>query len=301
MIDTGWRNSILVCLAAFAATCGPGIAAAIPKCNPAEADCDPIPRPPKPPATPTSAPDLSMQFRLSLDANQTQFMIDRIRSDVSRALRNLDLHHDDDSPNPDVRTQCTSARESIATWFRPVGGYGTSDTGAARDRGLAQVSLLQPGEQFAARVGATGLSRLIDVAWRDVAKRMNDSGDADPTGNVHLTSIGTVYDGPGKRVTTTIDGFYDGPASDTGFWISVYDHLGLAGGDVTCVTTLDSGHDTTIDTVVAAIGAVFGIGDGAPDPSAPSFLRTGPACQAARIIRCRRSHLAGAGGGVRTR
>jgi len=82
-------------------------------------------------------------------------------------------------------------------------------------------------------------------------------------------------------VTTTIDGFYDGPLSDTGFWIDVRDHLGVTNGDITCTTTLDSGHDTTLDTIAAAIGAIFGLGDGAPDPSAPSFLRVGPACQAA--------------------
>src|SRR5262245_18989749 len=282
MTSIGWKYWTLAALTVVMAALAPGTAAAVSKCNPAtNPDCDPPP-PPPPPPPPTSLPDLSMQISPCLaDANQRQFMVNRIKTDVSRALRQLDLLHDDPAPNPDVRTRCAGTIESIATWFLPVGGYGGSDTAAARDRGLAQVSLLAAGEGFGARVSASGLRRLIDVAWRDVPKRMNDAGQADPNGNTHLTSIGSTYNPTAKQVTTTINGFYDGPASDTNFWISVYDHLGLTNGDVTCVTSIDSGHDTTIDTILAAIGSVFGIGDGVPDPSAPSFLRAGPACQAA--------------------
>ena len=191
MTTTGWNKWVLAVLASCAFICGPGPAGAISTCRPADPDCDPHlpPPPPPPPPPPTSTPDLSMQIVPCPDASQSQFMVDRIKADVSRALRRLDLHHDDPAPNPDVRTGCNGNRGRIATWFQPVGAYGATDTAAARDRGLAQIALLQGLEQFAAHVSATGLQHLIDVAWRDVAKRMNDSGNPDPNGNVHLTSI----------------------------------------------------------------------------------------------------------------
>src|SRR5262245_50751278 len=183
MATIGWNKWVLAVLASFAFICGPSFAGAISTCRSADLDCDPYLPPPLPlPPPPTSTSDLSMQIVSCSDASQTQFMVDRIKADVSRVLRKLDLYHDDFAPNSDVRTRCDGNRGSIATWFQPVGAYGTTDTVVARDRGLAQIALLQGLEQFAARVSATGLQHLIDVAWPDVAKRMNHNGHPDPTG-----------------------------------------------------------------------------------------------------------------------
>jgi hypothetical protein len=257
-------------------------------------DCPPVDPPPPPPPPSISVPHFAFQFTPCPSATDLAQIGAALKSGLISAEKQLDLKHNDPSPNPDVRTSCVSGIAKVAAWLFPVGAIGSWDTSAARNAGLSQIKLLQPYETFGFRVTRDALDLLIDLAWVDIPWDYNTAGQADPSGPIHLDNfkIGyydSVYNIPTfKLVDTRINGHYDGPFTQINFYAGVGDYLwltqvptnGFTVGRIVCTSNSEWGMDTTLETILATVfGALHGV-----DSMIDSFTIEGPACQIASML-----------------
>jgi len=234
------------------------------------------------PAQYVSPPDMAMQLSTCLGSETGAFLASNVRSALVGAMQELDSNHDDPPPNPDVRHVCVNGKSTVGGWLRPVGSYGTTDTSTARNVGLSQVSILVNGESFAFNFRPAAITRLVQIRWNDQPRRLDDDGNADPGGDVHLDSFGVFYqnaDYYGRRIVDLrIFGWYDG-IQDTNIAIDIYDFLTTTQyGQLNCETYAEvNPTETTIDTILASLtgGAGGSLGD---------VLGKGPGCQIANRL-----------------
>jgi hypothetical protein len=237
---------------------------------------------PRRPPQYVSKPDMSLQFSTCLGSATGAFVADTVRSALVGAMKELDSNHDDPPPNPEVRHACVNGKSTLGGWLQPVGAYGATDTATARNVGLGQVNTLAAGETFAFNFRPIGISRLVQIRWNDQPRRIDDDGNADPGGDVHLTSFGLSYqnaDYYGRRVVDlTIYGWYDG-IQNTDIAIDIDDFLTVSQyGQLNCETyAWVHPTETTIDTILASLtgGAGGSLGD---------VLGKGPGCQIANRL-----------------
>ena len=142
------------------------------------------------PAQYNSPPDVAVQFSTCLGSTAGAFLADNVRASLVGAMQELDSNHDDPPPNPDVRHLCVNNKSVVGGWLRPVGSYGSTDTATARNVGLSHVNLLVNGESFAFNFRPAGITRLVQIRWNDQPRRLDDDGNADPGGDVHLDGFG---------------------------------------------------------------------------------------------------------------
>lgn len=241
---------------------------------------DPSQRP-RPPQY-VSPPDMALQFSTCLGSPFPAFVASNVRGALVGAMQELDSNHDDPAPNPEVRHQCVNGKSTFGGWLRPVGSYGTTDTATARNVGLSQVNVLYTGETFAFNFRPAGISRLVQIRWNDQPRRLDDDGNADPGGPVHLNGFGIYYqDGDyyGRRIVDlVITGWYDG-IQNTDIAIDIYDFLTTTPyGQLQCETGAEvRPTETTVDTILGSLtgGAGGSLGD---------VLGKGPGCQIANRL-----------------
>jgi hypothetical protein len=239
--------------------------------------CTPIDPGPRRPAQYVSPPDMSLQLSTCVGSATGAFVGSAIRDALVGAMQELDSNHDDTPPNPDVRHACVNGKSTWGGWLYPVGSYGATDTATARNVALGQVNTLAPGESFAFNFRPLGITRLVQIRWNDQPRRLDDDGNADPGGDVHLTGFGVSYENAdyyGRRIVDlTIDGWYDG-IQNTDIAIDIYDFLTVTQyGQLQCETYAEvRPTETTIDTILASLtgGAGGSLGD---------VLGKGPGCQ----------------------
>ena len=282
----GWLTALLV-IASLVTLCTSSTSYAMCKDPPCVPDKEPGGNGPflKPVV---SMPDLALQIVpcLTQFPSATQAIVGQLTNGITQALLQLDVKHDDPAPAPDVQTQCSGNTQTFAVWAEPPTGYGAWDTSSARLAAFPLIQLLQPSESFAFSVSHDGIERLLDVAWRDIPKHMNDAGQADPNGKVHLDFFSSAYsnatngDPSVKQVVTSIDGWYDGPLSDDDFTILITDTLHLQNGLVLCDTNVDVDVAITLDTVLNAIFNIVG----SPTSFLPPVVSQGPACRFAALL-----------------
>ncbi len=237
--------------------------------------------PVKPPQY-VSPPDMSLQFSTCLGSATGAFLATNVRDALVGAMLELDSHHDDPPPNPDVRHTCVNGKSTVGGWLRPVGSYGGTDTATARNVALGQVNLLASGESFAFNFKPVGITRLVQIRWNDQPRRLDDDGNADPGGDVHLTGFGVFYQNADyynrRIVDLRISGWYDG-IQNTDIAIHIYDFLTTTQyGQLNCETYAEvNPTETTIDTILASLtgGAGGSLGD---------VLGKGPGCQIANRL-----------------
>ena len=225
---------------------------------------------------------MSLQFSTCLGSATGAFVATTVRNALVGAMQALDSNHDDPPPDPEVRHSCVNGKSTWGGWLRPVGGYGATDTATARNVGLSQVSTLAAGESFAFNFKPVGITRLVQIRWNDQPRRLDDDGNADPGGDVHLTGFGLSYqnaDYYGRRIVDlTITGWYDG-IQNTDIAIDIDDFLTVSQyGQLNCETyAWVHPTETTIDTILASLtgGAGGSLGD---------VLGQGPGCQIANRL-----------------
>jgi len=209
--------------------------------------------PPPPPPVADSWPDMVLQFSPCLVSPTQTYVISGIKDGLVSSLKALDLKHDDPSPNPDVREACINGRDVIAAWFVPTLGYGSWDTSAARTQAMGKTNILQAPETFAINLSKNGLDRMVNVAWRDIPKLSDATGQPNANGPIHLLDERTdlynaVYRIPTmKEALLTVHGFYDGPTADTDSWAYVEDVMYLSNGHIECDTNVDVDLEPTFD------------------------------------------------------
>ena len=196
-----------------------------------------------------SAPDMALQVTPCLDVFSQLLGVD-LGTELVAALSA--------EFGPDVRRRCAARPgfnrpvETIAVWSTPATG---AAAGAARDRGLAAVSALQPDRPFAFFFGRTLMRRLLSDSFANMpSHRFDSSGDPDPDGPIHLTGISTALEPP-DTVQTVLSGFDDRPFPDVDFRITVRDKLSADRGHLTCTTTRDLDTDTGLLNFLAVITA----------------------------------------------
>jgi len=271
------------CVIALAATLTLAAAAQAQLALCPDGPCHPIdPSIPRRPAQFVSQPDMSLQFSTCLGSATGAFVATTVRNALVGAMQALDSNHDDPPPNPEVRHSCVNGKSTWGGWLRPVGGYGATDTATARNVGLSQVNTLAAGESFAFNFKPIGITRLVQIRWNDQPRRLDDDGNADPGGDVHLTSFDLSYqnaDYYGRRIVDlTINGWYDG-IQNTDIAIDIDDFLTVSQyGQLNCETyAWVHPTETTIDTILASLtgGAGGSLGD---------VLGQGPGCQIANRL-----------------
>ena len=89
-------------------------------------------------------------------------------------------------PPPTCVTRASAASRSSEPGSIPLGSYGGTDTDAARNGGLGTVNVLEGMETFGFNFTRDGLDRLVQIRWRDQPKQLDDDGNADSHGSVHL-------------------------------------------------------------------------------------------------------------------
>jgi len=234
------------------------------------------------PAQYNSPPDMAVQFSSCLGSTSGAFLAENVRASLIGAMQELDSNHDDPPPNPDVRHMCVNNKSVVGGWLRPVGSYGSTDTATARNVGLSGVNLLVNGETFAFNFRPAGITRLVQIRWNDQPRRLDDDGNADPGGDVHLENFGVFYQNTDyydrRIVDLRINGWYDG-IQNTDIAIHIYDFLTTTQfGQLQCETYAEvEPTETTIDTILATLtgGAGGSLGD---------VLGKGPGCQIANRL-----------------
>ena len=167
-----------------------------------------------------------------------------------------------------MRPACHSGSERVGIWLQATSGR---DDAAARDRGLAALSLLQSGETFAVMISADTIYHEAINEWNGYPKRLNSDGKPDPNGRVYLTGFGVDFQSPNK-VSSTISGYYDQPYwifPDVDFTLTTTDTLSVSGGRVKCQSVEDFDKDTTWLHILTGaflgfyppLGLVYGIDD----------------------------------------
>jgi hypothetical protein len=223
-----------------------------------------------------------LQFSPCLVSPTQTYVISGIKDGLVSSLKALDLKHDDPSPNPDVREACINGRDVIAAWFVPTLGYGSWDTSAARTQAMGKTNILQAPETFAINLSKNGLDRMVNVAWRDIPKLSDATGQPNANGPIHLLDERTdlynaVYRIPTmKEALLTVHGFYDGPTADTDFWAYVEDVMYLSNGHIECDTNVDVDLEPTFDYLLGTILQLFQ----SPAGMVAQMVGTGPGCRA---------------------
>jgi hypothetical protein len=198
-----------------------------------------------------SSPDAAFQFSPCLPSQVESQVVDAIQSIGS-----------------DVHTACQSGSERVGIWLQAPSGR---DDAAVRDRGVADLNVLQSGETFAAMVSAAAIYRKAFNEWRDdnvTPKRLNGDGKPDPHGPVHLTDFQVDFQSPNK-VTSTIRGYDERPWPDVDFTLTTTDTLSVSGGRVKCQSAEHFDVDTSVlnlltgvfGVLVPPLGLIFGIED----------------------------------------
>lgn len=205
---------------------------------------DPLP-PPPPPLV--STPDLALQLLTCLDPNLNNSIVSTVRQAID--------------PNADVRTACINGTQRIGIWLRP---FVSPQDNQARDQGMNQLNLLEPGETLTFFVNASLIRRQAFDGWNAAPKQLNGDGQPDASGPVHLTSFSLIFESPDK-VITEIGGFDERPWPDVSFKLTTTDTLSTSNGDLNC----DSHSNLDVDTswlnfltgvflfVLPPLGAVF--------------------------------------------
>jgi hypothetical protein len=199
-------------------------------------DDDPGPDPdedPVPPPPPVSAPDVALQFRPCLEEIPLPNV--DLRAAVLEAVQTAF------GAGADVRYDCVSGKGTLGIWLRPVA---SPADGAARDRGLQRVNILQGVENFAVFINASLIRRNAQAAWESTAKRLDGNGRPDPDGPVHLTGMSLTFRSP-DQVIVNVDGYDERPWPDVDFRLAIADTLAVAGGSVQCATSRDLDVDTS--------------------------------------------------------
>src|SRR5262245_49989060 len=175
-----------------------------------------------------SPPDMAVQFSTCLDSSSAGAFVTGLQDKLASQMRELDVNHDDPPPNPEVRHACVGGKSTFGGWLVQPYGYAGTDSPSARNVGLGTVDVLAGAETFAFNFRPIGLSRLVQIRWQDQPRRVNDDGDADPDGDVHLSDFdlyftpysvtadpatGQILQGP--SVDLAINGSYDGLLSTT--------------------------------------------------------------------------------------
>jgi len=189
-------------------------------------DDDPPPPPPPPPPPAVSTPDLALQLLICLDQDLNNSIVSTVREAIS--------------PNADVRTACINGTQRIGIWLRP---FVNAEDNRARDRGMAQLNLLGPGETLTFFINASLIRRQAFDGWNAAPKRLNGDGRPNPDGPVHLTSFSLIFESPDK-VITKIGGFDERPWPDVSFTLTITDTLSAVNSDLHC----DSVRDLDVDT-----------------------------------------------------
>ena len=172
------------------------------------------------------------------------------------------------------------------------GSYGGTDTDSARTGGLGSVNVLEGMETFGFNFTRDAIDRLVQIRWQDQAKRLDDDGNPDPHGSVHLddgfsldfTENDAIFDPDQERVVNgssmdlAVDGYYDG-IQDTDIRLTVEDFFTLSAyGALQCKTyAWANPTETTIDTILASLmgGAGGSLGD---------VVSQGPGCKIASML-----------------
>jgi hypothetical protein len=258
-----------------------------------------IPSRPIQPPQYVSPPDMAVQFSTCLDSSAVGSFVTGLHDSLAAEMHDLDVNHDDPPPNPDVRHACVNGKSTFGGWLAQPYAYGSSDTATARNVGLGTVDALLGDETFAFTFRPIGISRLVQIRWQDQPKQLNDDGYPDSDGAVHLTdydlyfnsnsvtmdpATGAILQGP--TVDLAINGWYDGPFSNTNFTLDVLDFPSHTPyGDLHC-QTVSRAHptETTVDTVLASLtgGAGGSLGD---------VVGEGPACKIAHGLSLSRTVL----------
>jgi hypothetical protein len=239
-----------------------------------------------------SPPDMSLQFSSCLSSAFASFVIGDLHDGIAAAMQDLDMNHDDAPPAPDVRHACVGGKSVFGAWLYPPGSYGGTDTDAARNAGLGTVNVLEGMETFGFNFTRDGIDRLVQIRWRDQPKQLDDDGNADPHGSVHLddgfsldfTENDAIFDPDQERVVNgssmdlAVDGYYDG-IQDTDIRLTVEDFFTLSAyGALQCKTyAWANPTETTIDTILASLtgGAGGSLGD---------VVSQGPGCKIASMV-----------------
>jgi hypothetical protein len=126
---------------------------------------------------------------------------------------------------PDVRSTCSNeqwlfGRETLGVWLTPVplNELLRDAVNDARDRGLAEVDVMPNdvgnGMKFGWSVAAGFIEGVRARIWAMLPKRLNDDGEPDDDGSVHIQAL-TVRLLEPDRIRTDLTGFYDvGPNAD---------------------------------------------------------------------------------------
>lgn len=139
-----------------------------------------------------SAPDMAVQFSSCLE-NMGQGLESVVVQAVKDAL----------GSSTDVRYVCLDNSGRIGIWNRPST---SASVDPARDRGLAAVSAIDPGEQFAVWINADSVRNQAQSAWSAAPKRFDHEGQPADDGPIHLTSLDVAFSAP-DNVVTTVKGY----------------------------------------------------------------------------------------------
>jgi hypothetical protein len=242
-----------------------------------------IPPPRQPPVQYVSPPDIVVQFSSCLNSAAPAF-VDGLKASVVNAMKTLDVHHDDPPPNPDVRASCVNGKQLFGAWLYQPGSYGVGDTATARNVGLSQQNVIGGSETFGFQFRSDGIRRLVSIRMADQPLTLDDDGNPDPSGDVHLNgNFALEYtnsDYYGRAVVDLgLDGWYDGLFSNTDFTLHIYDFLTVNQyGSINCDTaTWAAPTETTVDTILASLtgGAGGSLGD---------IIDAGPGCKIAQMV-----------------
>jgi hypothetical protein len=136
--------------------------------------------------------------------------------------------------------------------------------------------VLAGNEKLAFNLSPAGLERLTRMRWQGHARQLNDDGEEDPNGEVHLEGWDLRYDDDPANIDLAIHGSYD-PQSD--FTLHVSDYLTpTPDGFVECATNSEAEPTgTAIDPILASIAR--GTGGGIAD-----LVSEGLVCKIAELL-----------------
>jgi hypothetical protein len=191
---------------------------------------DPPPPPPPPPPV-VSIPDLVME--MITPASCSSGLGDVVKQELQNNFT-----------GSVVELQCLGGnRARVGIWVRALK---TTETAAARGRGLTASAVLRDQESFAAGIPRPIIQQQVATQWAAQPKRLDSGGSPDPGGPTHLTGYNLSFDVPNSRTIFSVTGYDTDPVPDLHFTYKLTDTFSTAGGAVQCSSSTDFIKDNEI-------------------------------------------------------
>jgi hypothetical protein len=159
-------------------------------------------------------------------------------------------------PQAEALAVCSQGTHRIGIWFT---ASTSNDEGQRRLAALLQLAILEGQDMIGMFLNASLIRRTAIDNWNSkVPRRLDEDGNPDPDGPVHLTGLDVSFSSP-NVVTTRIDGFDESPWPDVSFRVTIRDSLTIQGFALACETSRSLDVDTSLLNVLGSLFSVAGL------------------------------------------